>query len=141
MRNKNTSKNLVNVSTRRSSQKLGESSCVCRKNGFPGSTLVFEGASPATNFGKPGHFANSCSRLRAGYEDFIAIVLPIQRSWGGFRIVSYWQRSRGGGLITCAPTPLGNSDLQQRDRHDQKSDSFLCFQFLWSLLDWCCSSR
>lgn len=116
-------------------QKLGESSCVCRKNVFPGFGLVrplFSKRVASEQFRKPGHFANSCSRSRAVYEDFIAIVLPIQRSlsWGGPRIVSYWQRSRGGGLITCAPTPLGNSDLHQRDRHDQKSDSLLPFPLI-----------
>lgn len=54
---------------------------------FPGlgsSVPCFRSAS-RQQFRKAGHFANSCSRLRTGYEDFIAIVLPIQRSWGGPR--------------------------------------------------------
>ena len=51
---------------------------------FGSSDPCFRSAS-REQFRKAGHFANSCSRLRTGYEDFIAIVLPIQRSWGGLR--------------------------------------------------------
>lgn len=61
--------------------KLIEFLDICPKNcsQIPCSSPCFPSA---CNFEKPVHFANSCSRLRAGYEDFIAIFLPIQRLWG-----------------------------------------------------------
>lgn len=82
--------------------------------------------SKRVQFRKAGHFANSCSRLRAAYEDFIAIFLPIQRLWGRGLECIVLTEVTWRGRITCAPTPMRNlHDLRAKGIGSIKSQTSL----------------
>lgn len=66
--------------------------------------------SKRVQFRKAGHFANSCSRLRAAYEDFIGDISSystIIEKGGGLECIVLTEVT-WRGRITCSPTPMRN---------------------------------